>query len=269
MTNVLDYIKSSNQLVNTIVFPGSVLFSSYDSQSFLPRAGNITSAPFLVYIPVRPSLVLPSSSRSAVVIPAILRVAHQNKADFFIIHFHANACDIGDLTFCANTESEYLNAHYLIVEYPGYGTADGSPSESEVHRVARIVYDFVVTQLAVPKNRIVIFGRSIGTGAASKLAGDLCSTGEPPVAVVLQSPFCSLGYAAKDLLCGCVSTIMIERFSNWKHICYEISSPILLLHADKDQVIDHSHSEYLHATRTANGLPRYSLSCPYTVFPNT
>jgi acetyl esterase/lipase len=190
-----------------------------------------------------------------VAIPALLRMAHRNEADFFIIHFHANACDVGDLSSCANTESNYLNAHYLIIEYPGYGVADGFPSEYEVNRIARIVYDFVVTQLEVPSYKIVIFGRSIGTGPASKLAGDLCISKQPPAAVVLQSPFASLTFAAKDLVCNCVSTVMIDRFPNWKHICYEITCPVLILHADKDQIIDHLHSECLLAKRLANGLP--------------
>jgi hypothetical protein len=60
-----------------------------------------------------------------------------------------------------------LNAHYLVVEYPGYGISNGLPSEELYDEVAFTVYKFVIENLKVPPSKVVLIGRSIGTGNIS------------------------------------------------------------------------------------------------------
>ena len=170
----LRHIKTTNQLVNTIIFPGSVLPSSYSNASFpindtlaiLENSSNesrdLRLSSFLIYIPIVSERVFHSSSKAPIAIPALLCLAPNNQADFFIIHFHANSCDIGEISFCADLESLHCNSHYLILEYPGYGIAEGFPSEHEINRISRIVYDYIISNFDIPSDRIIIFGRSIG-----------------------------------------------------------------------------------------------------------
>ena len=58
-----------------------------------------------------------------------------------------------------------MNAHYLVVEYPGYGISNGLPSEELYDEVAFTVYKFVINELKVPPSKVVLIGRSIGTGS--------------------------------------------------------------------------------------------------------
>ena len=51
------------------------------------------------------------------------------------------------------------------------------------------------------------------------------------------------------------SFIFLLRFVNWEHVCYDISSPLLLLHADNDKIIDYQHSKSMFELRCKNGLP--------------
>ena len=80
------------------------------------------------------------------------------------IHFHGNACDIAQIKICAERESYCFNAHYLLVEYPRFGISDGFPCEVTLDEVSKSVYDFVTNNLKVPHSRVVLLGRSIGTG---------------------------------------------------------------------------------------------------------
>lgn len=47
-------------------------------------------------------------------------------------------------------------------DYPGYGTATGKPSEAGCFAAASAVWDYVREQ--VPTAKIVVFGRSLGSG---------------------------------------------------------------------------------------------------------
>ena len=76
--------------------------------------------------------------------------------------------------------------HYLVVEYPGYGLADGFSTQSLIEAVLYSVYAFVVYDLKVDPSRIVIIGRSVGTGIAAFLSAKLqsldsaaCGSGTP------------------------------------------------------------------------------------------
>lgn len=143
-------------------------------------------------------------------IPAILQVAETNNAPFFVIHFHGNACDAAQVGFLARRESADFNAHYLIVEYPGYGLADGVSTESLLHSVAISTYIFVVDTLKVDPRRIIIIGRSVGTGIATRLSSKLQTLGMPPAAVVLHSAYTSIQDVAIDLI-GCPSYLFLNR----------------------------------------------------------
>ena len=55
----------------------------------------------------------------------------------------------------------------------GYGMAPGQPNEVSVLRNIQAAYDFAISGLLWDPERIVFFGRSIGTGPAVALASQL------------------------------------------------------------------------------------------------
>jgi dienelactone hydrolase len=65
-----------------------------------------------------------------------------------------------------------LNFHYhvLIVEYPNYGVYKGSPSGVQIRQDAEDVYSFLLDNLGLKEENIMIYGRSIGSGPATYLA---------------------------------------------------------------------------------------------------
>ena len=236
------------------------MISSYDTETFI----NNYSSDFdpdelhILYIPFISTKLLNVCNQPKY-IPCLLKIARKNAGTTFVIHMHGNACDVNHISMCATRESYSLNCHYLIVEYPGYGICEGSPSQSLIDDMLYVVYDFVINQLRVPTHKVVLIGRSIGTGPVTKLAAVLQIEKRSVAAVILQSPYTSLRNAASDLVGTCISSsCMIERWETWKILARDQSSlacPVLLIHADQDQIIDVYHSESMHAARLKLGLP--------------
>jgi len=256
----MDFIKSNNHLVNTLLFPGSVMLSSYDTDTFNDYNSDFDPDELqLLYIPFHSEKIF-NYCHAPKQIPAILQIARKNAASVFIIHLHGNACDIGQVSMCAKRESYSLNGHYMIVEYPSYGISNGISSENLVDEIVYAVYNFVTKILKVPSHKIVLMGRSIGTGPVCKLASVLEKGRHPPAAIILQSPYTSLKYAASDLVGPSISCCMLDRWENWKVLCNDQNSikiPVLFIHADGDQIIDCHHSESMHAARLKMGLPSH------------
>lgn len=260
-----DLIKSSNVLVNSLLFPGGTFKSTYHTDTCFWGME-------MIFIPLTiKGCIFPRY------LPSMLSVGRNNEASIFCIHFKGNACDIGQAAIGAIRESYYFDAHYLVVEYPGYGIMGGFPSEISVDDVARAAYFFVIDELKVPPAQIVLIGRSLGTGPTCSLAAFLeREKRTAPGAIILHAPYCSLRAAAQDLV-GCISHFMIDRWMNWKHLCGDVNlysdgaeidesvasgdgevliqCPVLFIHADCDQVIDPHHSFMMHAARKQKGLP--------------
>ena len=135
---MLDCIKSQNHCLNAIVFPGSMAYPTYT----IDRYQN--SAKFtLIFIPYVSSCTttLTTCMAAPSMIPALLYINTSQKTTKFCINFHGNACDIGQISLCAEKEGRAYNAHYLLVEYPRFGVADGHPNEVTLNDTARSVYN--------------------------------------------------------------------------------------------------------------------------------
>jgi hypothetical protein len=151
----MDCLKSCNICVNTIMLPGSLSSSTY-SPSDYPYTNE--SGLKLLFIPLhscddnQPGFRSGAGSELGSVsglesgigsgkgsgkgkglefglgmptyIPVLLKIGSPG-ATLFCIHFHGNACDIGEGGPSAQHESHHFNAHYLIVEYPKFGIANG------------------------------------------------------------------------------------------------------------------------------------------------
>ena len=91
--------------------------------------------------------------------------------DVVMIYFHGNGEDIGCCIETCSRLADALNAVVFVPEYPGYGASRGTPSSESIDAIARAVTTSICSQIQVPPSRIIIMGRSIGTGAAGSGEG--------------------------------------------------------------------------------------------------
>jgi pimeloyl-ACP methyl ester carboxylesterase len=121
----------------------------------------------------------------------------------------------------------------LLVEYPGYGRSDGSPSERGIREAMVKAYDLLLEIPGVDRKRIVGFGQSLGGGAVCALARD-----RPLAAMILQSTFTSLRPMAARYLMP--SFLLRDLFDN-AEVVGNYLGPILLIHGKRDMVVPFKH----------------------------
>ena len=86
-----------------------------------------------------------------------------------ILYSHGNAEDLSGLRY----RLPQFPAHgYGIIayDYEGYGASGGTPSEENVYRDAERVWRYLVEEKKIPAERIVLYGRSLGSGPSCYLA---------------------------------------------------------------------------------------------------
>ena len=75
----------------------------------------------------------------------------------------------------------------VALNYRGYGASDGKPGERELKADGLAIFDAITATEGIDSNRIVAFGRSLGTGVATHVAAL-----RPLAGVVLVSAYDSL-----------------------------------------------------------------------------
>jgi uncharacterized protein len=124
----------------------------------------------------------------------------------------------------------------LLVDYRGYGGNPGSPSEAGLLRDAAAAWAYLEARDDVAAERIVLLGESIGAGVATGLAAELAPTGDP-AAVVLRSPFPSLGEVARGHYPFLpVRMLLRDRFPVSEQLT-DIDVPILVVAGDADTIV--------------------------------
>jgi len=107
------------------------------------------------------------------------------------------------------------------------------------------VYHHAVKTLAIPPSRLVLYGRSVGSGPATDLASRV-----PIGGLVLESAFVSAFRVLTK-----VSLLPFDRFHNLRHI-RRVRAPVLVIHGTDDEVIPASHGRSLYE---AAGQPKQAL----------
>uniref|UniRef100_A0A915NXR8 T-complex protein 1 subunit beta n=1 Tax=Meloidogyne floridensis TaxID=298350 RepID=A0A915NXR8_9BILA len=107
------------------------------------------------------------------------------------IYFHGNSFDRSAEHRCElyNILSA-MDFHVLTIDYRGYGDSSGQPTEDGLNVDAHAIYNYA--RKHAPTKDIYIWGHSMGTGVATRLAAELSDAGMPPKALVLESPFNNL-----------------------------------------------------------------------------
>jgi pimeloyl-ACP methyl ester carboxylesterase len=129
----------------------------------------------------------------------------------------------------------------VAINYRGYGTSEGTPGELALVADAQVIYDAIVVQPEVDARRIVVLGRSLGTGVAVKLAAARALAG-----LILVSPFDSLVALGRTHYPWLpVSTLLRHRFDSDVD-ARRIQVPLLAIVADRDSIIPHERSQALY-----------------------
>lgn len=148
-----------------------------------------------------------------------------------VLFFHGNAGHIGYRMPLARA---LINEGFglFLLEYRGYGGNKGNPNEQGLYADAHAALQFLQQQGLKPAE-IVLYGESLGTGVATKIASE-----HPVCALILQSPFTSLADAAHYHY-PWLPIRPRDHFNSLERI-RAIDAPILILHGEHDQIVPYN-----------------------------
>jgi uncharacterized protein len=182
--------------------------------------------------------------RTVAVPGARLSVLHlqQPQARGVVFFLHGNA---GNLQGWFSNAEFYRQAGYDLVmpDYRGFGKSTGRiASERELREDVRAVWDAVAAQYQGRK--LVLYGRSLGTGLAAELARQLSAEGRAPDLTVLVSPYTSMHAMAAEFYPWVPAALLRYRLDTEAHLPH-IAGPVLLVHAERDLLIGAHHPRRL------------------------
>lgn len=156
-----------------------------------------------------------------------------------ILYFHGNSRSIKGWGKFAKDFTRY-GYDVIMIDYRGFGKSTGKRSEQQLLKDAQFVYDTLVA--AQPEHCILVYGRSIGSGFAAKVASD-----NHPRYLILDAPYYSFARVVKRFL-----PILPLRWVLRYHLrtdlwIKKVTCHTYILHGTKDRLIPIRHSEHLQA----------------------
>lgn len=159
-----------------------------------------------------------------------------------VFFLHGNA---GNLQGWFSNADFYRDAGYdlVMLDYRGFGKSTGRiASAHELRADVRAVWSQVAPLYRGRK--VVLYGRSLGTGLAADLAQELSAQSRPPDLTVLVSPYTSFRALAAEFYPWVPAGLLRYPLETETHLP-RIGGPVLLVHAEKDRLIGGHHVQRL------------------------
>lgn len=192
-----------------------------------------------IFFPPPPSYTLSSigATRVGTADGAEIAVVHlpHRDAQITILYSHGNAEDLGHaLPFL----EELRRRGFAVIgyDYRGYGMSSGGPptAAGSYHDI-EAVYEYATGALGIAPDRLVLFGRSVGSGPATWLASK-----RPVGGLILENAFTSAFVVVTR-----VTLLPFDRYPNLTLIP-KVEAPVLVIHAVEDEVIPLHHGRSLY-----------------------
>jgi pimeloyl-ACP methyl ester carboxylesterase len=161
----------------------------------------------------------------------------REKPKGLILYFHGNSRSIKGWARYAKDFYRY-DYDVILVDYRGFGKSTGKRSEKEMMSDMQFVYDKLKTEY--PEDHLIVYGRSIGSGFATRLASD-----NDPRYLILDAPYFNFLRVIERFL-----PILPVRFVLRYHLRTDkwirlVKCHTYILHGSRDWLIPIRHSEAL------------------------
>jgi len=165
-------------------------------------------------------------------------------ADYTILYSHGNAEDLGGIAPMLAQLRDWGFAVFAY-DYRGYGVGQGRPTERGAYADLDAAYAHLTGVAGVPPERIIVYGRSVGSGPSVDLA-----TRARVAGLVIES-----GFVTAFRVVTRVPLFPFDRFPNIHKIA-RVTCPVLVMHGRADGIVPFSHGRALFGAAPE---PRQSL----------
>jgi len=157
-----------------------------------------------------------------------------------------------------------LGLDVVLVDYRGFAENSGKPTEALLHADAHDIQAWLAAR-GVAADRLILFGESLGSAVAVRLAADLCRGGTPPAGLLLRAPFSSMTDTGRHHYPWLpVRWVLVDRYQSIDHIG-DVTCPLTIVHGTDDQVVPVRLSRNLFEaapSRSATGVERRFIELP-------
>ncbi len=133
----------------------------------------------------------------------------------------------------------------IMVDYRGFGKSTGRRTQKAVKRDMQVIYNKLKEN--VKEQYIILYGRSLGSGFATKLA----SMNNPRM-LILDAPYYSLSKVAKKYIPFMPLSLLIKfPMPTYKWLKY-VNCPVHIIHGTDDRLIPYKTSVKLSKIKSKN-----------------
>lgn len=127
---------------------------------------------------------------------------------------------------------------FFMMDYRGFGKSRGKRSETRLYNDSQQIYRWLKQHY--PEDKIVVFGRSLGSGIAARIA-----SWNNPRMLILDSPYFSFYYHIKRWVFFLPVQLILRYQIRTDQFIQSVEAPIYIIHGDKDRLIPVYHSRKL------------------------
>ncbi|MBA3318353.1 MAG: alpha/beta hydrolase [Gemmatimonadales bacterium] len=160
---------------------------------------------------------------------------------YWLLICHGNAGNISEVGRPRHYAGlRALGLSLFAFDYRGYGESEGLPTEAGLYRDADAAYRYLRDRLAVPPERIVVFGHSLGSAVAVELVSRV-----PAAGLVLDGALTSVVERAQEMFpYAPIRWIAASKYPSIERVG-ALTLPKLFLHARADEVIPFGYGRRL------------------------
>ena len=154
-----------------------------------------------------------------------------------ILYFHGNTRSIKGWAKYARDFYRY-DYDVVLVDYRGFGKSTGKRSEKKMLSDVQFVYNDLAKKY--PEDHLIVYGRSMGSGFATKLASD-----NKPRYLILDAPYYSFRKVVERFIPILPVRLVLRYHLRTDRWIKEVKCHTYILHGTKDRLIPVRHSERL------------------------
>lgn len=151
-----------------------------------------------------------------------------------IIYYGGNGEEVSGLIGQAGRLAGYA---LLLMNYRGYGLSQGIPNERNICGDAELIYDELMKREDIDPDRLIVMGRSIGSGVAVHIAQTKKTAG-----VILVTPYDSLVNVVQKKVRFIPAALLLRSRFDSVSKAPQLTLPMLTLIAGRDEVIPKDHA---------------------------
>jgi pimeloyl-ACP methyl ester carboxylesterase len=161
----------------------------------------------------------------------------RNETKGIILYFHGNSRSIKGWAKYARDFYRY-NYDVVLVDYRGFGKSTGKRGEEDMLEDMQFVYKTLAAKYG--EENLIIYGRSLGSGFAAKLAAD-----NHPRYLILDAPYYNFKRVVERFLPFLPLQLVLRYHLRTDRWIPKIKCHIYIIHGTKDWLIPIKHSEAL------------------------